>query len=473
VEGQGQGRKRWCAHRVVSAHDTRFTHTPAGRNDWTQPLQAKDEDGEAYGPEHNSAGTLMKVIKQFKPRTEWHGNKLYENGVMVRIPTYDRSKYRGFRGASREANLLFGTSAGNRKFGDFTVDSDADHSGDESYDQLALDAEKMIWGKRPGFEAAHRPAKAASQLARSAAPPSPPRTELVKHKDGKFTIWEHREVRPHRGVAEKHGIFDPMMAEASRRARGRSRVIGHLHGPDAATVTPEQVPAEEKQKRLQQLWEVTPTINVGATPPIPAASVVTQTQSVVLPGAQYGPALGSLQSGSFQGRGAVPCGMWDLPACSQGEIAAGSSGVVQVPYPGYAQWMQPAPLQYAQAPPPPVYINKMTSSVTSTTQPPPASVTQVDTVDQPWAAASNLPAETSIVEEETEIPEPVDPNKFHVHVEGLPTGCSAVGGAEEWEGELKVQEVKCPGGAPEMDGNAGNGGSLGGWERGDYVGGWD
>jgi len=115
----------------------------------------------------------------------------------------------------------------------------------------------------------------------------------------------------------------------------------------------------------------------------------------------------------------------------------------------------------------------MTSSVTSTTQPPPASVTQVDTVDQPWAAASNLPAETSIVEEETEIPEPVDPNKFHVHVEGLPTGCSAVGGAEEWEGELKVQEVKCPGGAPEMDGNAGNGGSLGGWERGDYVGGWD
>ena len=58
---------------------------------------------------------------------------------------------------------------------------------------------------------------------------------------------------------------------------------------------------------------------------------------------------------------------------------------------------------------------------------------------------SGLPAETNIIEEETEIPEvETDPNKFHVHVEGLPAGCSSVGGAQEWEGELNVEEVKCP-----------------------------
>jgi len=49
--------------------------------------------------------------------------------------------------------------------------------------------------------------------------------------------------------------------------------------------------------------------------------------------------------------------------------------------------------------------------------------------------------------------------------------CAAVGGAQEWEGELNVEEVKCPGGAPEQQ-SVGDGASLGGWERGDYVGGW-
>ena len=38
---------------------------------------------------------------------------------------------------------------------------------------------------------------------------------------------------------------------------------------------------------------------------------------------------------------------------------------------------------------------------------------------------SNLPTDTSIVEDEVEVPEPVDSNKFHVHVEGVPSGCGA------------------------------------------------
>ena len=97
-------------------------------------------------------------------------------------------------------------------------------------------------------------------------------------------------------------------------------------------------------------------------------------------------------------------------------------------------------------------------------------MTQVQTVSQPWAAESNLPTDTTIVQDEEEVPDFVDPNKFHVHVEGLPSGCSSVGGSQEWEGELKVEEVRCPHGAPE---SADNEPSLGGWERGDYVGGWE
>ena len=46
-----------------------------------------------------------------------------------------------------------------------------------------------------------------------------------------------------------------------------------------------------------------------------------------------------------------------------------------------------------------------------------------------------------------------------------------MGGAQEWEGELSVEEVKCPGGASEQQ-SVGDGARLGGWERGDYVGGW-
>ena len=425
VEGQGKGQKRRCVHRVVSARDTRFTHTPAGLNDWTQPLQAKDLDGEAYGGEHNHAITLMKVVNQFKPRTEWHGETLYKDGVMVRIPTYDRSKYRGFRGASTEANLLFDASAGNRKFGDFTMDSDADSSGDESYDQITLDAEKMIWGKKPGFEAAHlsKATPDAKLVSKAAARNTDSgRTELVKHKRGKFTIWEHRRVPLRRSVSKRRGIYDPMMEEARGQGQRGTRVITNLYGPSAAQEPAEQVPtAAEKQRRLQQLWEVTDTINIGATPPIPASSVVTQTQSVVFPGAQYfTPGLGrngfaTVQPLPVQVQGpAVPgCGLPDLPPCSPG--VSGSSAVTQMPYPVRAQWMQPPPIQYSQQQPqPPVYINKVSSSVTSTVQSPPASVTQVETVEQPWAAASNLPAETHIVEEETEIPEPLEPNKFHV-----------------------------------------------------------
>lgn len=62
--------------------------------------------GEGVGPEHNYAVTLMKVINQFKPQTSWHGHTIYKDGIMVRIPTYDTNRARGFRGASREAHIL-------------------------------------------------------------------------------------------------------------------------------------------------------------------------------------------------------------------------------------------------------------------------------------------------------------------------------------------------------------------------------
>ena len=504
VAGQGQGRKRRCVHRVVSPRDTRFTHTPAGINDWTQPLQNEDMDGEGVGPEHNSAVTLMRVVDAFKPRTSWHGHQIYTDGVIVGIPTYDRAKYRGFRGASREANLLFDTSAGNRKFGDYTLDSDADRSGDEAYDQLALDAEAMIRGNkpRPG-PAAHKPAPSAKK---AAARRAPRHTSLVKQKFGKFTIWKHQAAPPPPPPAQATTLRDPLMAQAMRASRGRRREVTRLYGPDAPRVQSEaRAAAQDRQLRLQRLWEVTDNINVGATPPIPAASVVTQTQSVVVPGAQLmappvgsngfamvqpyplpSPTQPSPQLGNLMGAAGMwapaaampaapapapaPCGVPNMPACPQGVVVPGASAMVAQPYAGVAQWMQPPPIIYAQQAPPPVYRNTVTSSVTSTTQSPPASVTQVDTVPQPWAADSNLPTDTSIVEDEVEVPEPVDPNKFHVHVEGLPSGCSSVGGAEDWDGQLTVEEVKCPGGAPQSNPNEP---TLGGWESGDYVGGWE
>jgi hypothetical protein len=476
VEGQGQGRKRRCVHRVVSPHDTRFTHTPEGLNDWTQPLQNSDMDGEGVGPEYSHAVTLMKVINQFKPRTSLHGHTIYKDGIMVRIPTYDTTRSRGFRGASREVDLLHGTSAGNTKFGDFTLDSDADASGDEAYDQLALDAEKMIWDGKPPPKPAPTVKKAAARDA-----PQAPRTSLVKEKFGKFTIWKHLPVQPPAPLVPANKLWDPLMSRALQASRGRRREITQLYGPDAARVqTPEQAARagreeeaaahslSHKQLRLQRLWDVTDQINVGATPPIPAASVVTQTQSVVLPGVQYfappsgsngfamvqpGPPGYTVGSGEQQfasaaalwgllgaagmaapasmmpsanvAARATPCGTPYLPACGQGVVVPGTSAVVAQPYAGFAQWMQPPPIAYAQLPPPPVYSYKVSSSVTRTTQSPPASVTQVETVKQPWAAMSNLPTDTSIVEDEVEVPEPVDPNKFHVHVEGVPSGCGA------------------------------------------------
>jgi hypothetical protein len=46
----------------------------------------------------------------------------------------------------------------------------------------------------------------------------------------------------------------------------------------------------------------------------------------------------------------------------------------------------------------------------------------------------------------------------------------SVGGAEDWDGQLTVEEVKCPAGEPQGSSNAP---TLGGWESGDYVGGWE
>jgi hypothetical protein len=145
VQDQGKGRRRRCVHHVVRPQDTRFTHTPAGLNDWTQPSREYPPDGEALGPEHNTATALQKVIDQFKPHTEWHGKKIYSHGVMLRVPTYDRSKFLGFGGAGKEANIFFDPSSGDRKSNGFTTDSD---KSDESYDRLMLDAEQMVWGAR-------------------------------------------------------------------------------------------------------------------------------------------------------------------------------------------------------------------------------------------------------------------------------------------------------------------------------------
>ena len=110
VQGQGpravKGRQRHCVHRVVPRRDTRFTHAPAGQNDWTQPLRNTATDGEPLGPEHNAARSLQKVIDAFKPHTKWHGKTIFDRGVMVHIPTYDRTAFRGFHGASTAASLV-------------------------------------------------------------------------------------------------------------------------------------------------------------------------------------------------------------------------------------------------------------------------------------------------------------------------------------------------------------------------------
>ena len=141
VQGQGpravKGRQRHCVHRVVPRRDTRFTHAPAGQNDWTQPLRNTATDGEPLGPEHNAARSLQKVIDAFKPHTTWHGKTIFDRGVMVHIPTYDRTAFRGFHGASTAASLVVPRKAGA---------TDHVSHADESYDQMVLDAEEMMGG---------------------------------------------------------------------------------------------------------------------------------------------------------------------------------------------------------------------------------------------------------------------------------------------------------------------------------------
>jgi hypothetical protein len=402
VEGEGQGTKRRCVHRVVSAYDTRFTHTPAGINEWAQPLRDKGgndgPDGEKHGALHNYALSLQKIIDQFKPITSWHGQKIYDQGVILRIPTYDRSRYRGFRGASNEVNLNWETSAGNRKFGEYT-DSDADLSGDEAYDQLALDAEKMIWGKKPGFEAAHEPQSHLDERRNKAKP----LTTLVKHNIGKYTVWEHKVELPGKHPAARPNlkpqthVQDPLMIAAltrggGGRGGGGRRVISRLYGPHAQQVPAEQAPTARmrskkeraKNVRMEGLWEVTPTLNIGGNIGPSYAPVATETQTFYTPLSLYPPAYYtplSLSAPAIMPANALgalpplptqPCGSnIEVPSCGDGIVAAGASARAQQPYAGYAQWIHPQPLQYALPPPPPVYMNKVTSAVTSTAKPPP------------------------------------------------------------------------------------------------------
>ena len=141
VQGQGpravKGRQRHCVHRVVPRRDTRFTHAPAGQNDWTQPLRNTATDGEPLGPEHNAARSLQKVIDAFKPHTKWHGKTIFDRGMMVHIPAYDRTAFRGFHGASTAASLVVPRKVGA---------TDHVSHADESYDQMISDAEEMMRG---------------------------------------------------------------------------------------------------------------------------------------------------------------------------------------------------------------------------------------------------------------------------------------------------------------------------------------
>ena len=108
-EQQEPSRVKHCVHRVVPQELTRFWHTPAGLDDWTQPTRRKDEWGEevAGAREHNYGLTLQKIIDQFQPHTSWDGKKIYEDGKIVRVPTYDRSSFLGYSGADKRANILF------------------------------------------------------------------------------------------------------------------------------------------------------------------------------------------------------------------------------------------------------------------------------------------------------------------------------------------------------------------------------
>eukprot|EP00960_Hanusia_phi_P063293 765440-Hanusia_phi.AAC.4 len=108
---QEASRVKHCVHRVVPEELTRFWHTPAGLDDWTQPTKAKDEWGDevAVGREHNYARSLQKIIDQFQPHTSWEGKKIYEDGKMVYIPRYDRSAFQGYSGADTRASFLFNT----------------------------------------------------------------------------------------------------------------------------------------------------------------------------------------------------------------------------------------------------------------------------------------------------------------------------------------------------------------------------
>lgn len=75
-----------CVHRVVSKHDTRFTNTPAGRNEWEQDHWKR---------------SLDKIIDQFQPETEG----IMEDGVITHVPVYDRSSFMGYKQIGRQQLL--------------------------------------------------------------------------------------------------------------------------------------------------------------------------------------------------------------------------------------------------------------------------------------------------------------------------------------------------------------------------------
>mmetsp|Transcript_6169 Transcript_6169/g.14238 ORF Transcript_6169/g.14238 Transcript_6169/m.14238 type:complete len:434 (-) Transcript_6169:101-1402(-) len=235
---QEASRVKHCVHRVVPEELTRFWHTPAGLDDWTQPTKAKDEWGDevAVGREHNYARSLQKIIDQFQPHTSWEGKKIYEDGKMVYIPRYDRSAFQGYSGADTRASFLFNTKAGNQEaFKSYQV---GDSNDDESYDVLYT--EKMPMQAEGG-----RDGQAAAE------PAVPPGALRVMESKQRRSSLRRTGVDPLMQYAMKHS------KAAVRKARGSvSRKM------------------KEGAANTQRLWEVMPTIYAGlpAAPAFPYPS---------------------------------------------------------------------------------------------------------------------------------------------------------------------------------------------------------
>jgi hypothetical protein len=124
------GERRRCVHKAF--HDTQYTGTYAGQNNWEQ---------------NSMAISLQKVIDQFKPDMD----HLMQDGKLTKVPVYDRSAFRRHHSTGYSGKEIF----------------DPDQSADEYVAMTALGIKshdkESEWEKEMGYD---EPSSGSSKRAR-------------------------------------------------------------------------------------------------------------------------------------------------------------------------------------------------------------------------------------------------------------------------------------------------------------------